>query len=244
MNMKYFLSLICLASALLGMAMLLFPNKMVETNKEVKTGYLATNIPAEIGSTVSKDIPLAQTEEVLRATENLLALSDFLNREYTLPDGRTFTVYVAYWEPNKTTIINASSHTPDRCWVSNGWESSKEHRINGKEIEIDGKKLMPAYSREYSIKANATKTFKRKVWFWFVTDGMAYDYKTEDNRFPNPFIWLKNTISESLMGYPEMYFIRVDSQYDLDELLKNKDFKAIMDKLGQLILYKPTSEAK
>ena len=46
------------------------------------------------------------------------------------------------------------------------------------------------------------------------------------------------------MGYPEMYFIRVDSQYDLDELLKNKDFKAIMDKLGQLILYKPTSEAK
>jgi len=239
--MKYLISGICLIISLLGMLMLLFPIK-INRQGETCEGYLASKIPMQIGSISGTDKELAATEEVKRATERTLNVSDYLNREYKTADGKTFSLYMSYWLPNKEKMVLASTHTPDRCWIKNGWKSNPEKRLNGKIIKINDKNLFPAYSREYSINVNSYNTVTRKVWFWFIVDGKIYDYKTSSNYIPNPILWIKNSIIESIEGYPEMYFVRLDSDLEMESFLQDKDFQSLLEILGNLILFDPAQK--
>lgn len=204
--------------------------------------HLEKAIPASIGETKSVERPLGNNEEVARATEKILAVNEYINREYTLPDGRKFTIYISYWAPRKESMRVASTHTPDRCWVRNGWKNDDSKKIQNDILQLDGKPLMPAYYREYTID-NLGRNYRRNVWFWFVTDGVRYDYKVADNYAPSPILYIKNMISDALVGSPEMYFVRIDSDSSLKELFKDKDFAAILKSLGELILFeKPKQE--
>ena len=197
------------------------------------TGRLEKLVPAEIASMTSENKPLGNTEEVVRASEKILNVTDFLNREYTTADGVKFTLYISYWAENKTRVVLAATHTPDRCWVKNGWKSLPDCAKSDVVVSTGGRSLMPAYLRRYEIKTDA-QTIERDVAFWFIVDGKSYDYGSENLYVPNPITWLKSTLFASS---PEMYFVRIDSSEDISKILGRADVKALLEKLGDLTLF-------
>jgi len=234
----------CAVAALAAIALVSFPrSKGAYRVSDVRKEKLATFIPMKIGGMSGVDKPLGQTEEVIRASESILHVSDFLNREYTLGDGKTFTLYISYWEPFKEDVIKASTHTPDRCWVKAGWKNDESKKLFADAVAVDGKKFKPAYYREYSIKG-MNGEYRRKVWFWFVVDGERYDYNATDNYSPNIYNYVKNIIVGALQGSPEQFFVRIDSESSPHSLMADPDFRALLKKLGTLILYEAPKTAQ
>lgn len=239
--MKYFLGIITLIAGILGV---FFVSVKFERNtrdfEKKPDGYLKLTIPAEIGQTKSKDLPLGNTEEVVRASERLLSVTEWLNREYTLPDGKTFQLYISYWAPNKLDVRYASLHTPDRCWVENGWTNLHDKKKHDYFLSAKNGKLFPAYYREYDFKTEFS-TYHRNVWFWFIVDGKRYEYG-QDALISNPISYLGHAFSDALAGSPEQFFVRIDSEYPLENFINNKDFLELLDKLGTMVLYPKNKE--
>ncbi len=203
-------------------------------------GYLKTQIPDKFMGATSTEKELGATEEVVRATEKILNVSDYLNREYTLSSGKKLTLYISYWEPAKDPIEQASTHTPDRCWVNNGWTCNEQTRRLSDTITIKdfNKKLKPARYGEYTFKRDNDiyKPYIRYVWYWFLVDGKVYEF-TKKNYAPSPYLWLKNTLTYMNQKAPEMYFIRIDTDFPIDELRNDLEFNQLLKYLGEMILF-------
>lgn len=235
--MKFTLPSIALLFALLGLYFIACPKSQFDKEKLVASNFLSSKIPAKFDNVFSTEKPLGDTEEVTKATEKQLVVSDYLNREYTLSDGRKFTLYISYWMPSREVIERASAHTPDRCWIENGWRCNEKTRRFSDVIEVAGKKIMPARYGEYAIqKGGVDKPYVRYVWYWFVADGKIYEY-TKSNYFPGPIQWLKNSFVSATEGAPEMFFVRIDADYPLDDIRNNKEFLSLLEKLGEMVLF-------
>ncbi len=238
--MRKLYAAVAVITMLAGFGFSMYSNEKLK-EKEVFThsaGHLKEVFPVKIGDMTSVDKPLGNTEEVAHAASDILDVSEYLHREYTLPDGRSFVVYISYWNPGKSDIRSASRHTPDRCWVSNGWKIDQSSRNNNDSISAMGGPLMDAYYRFYEYSMDFGRKYRRSVWFWHIVNGERYDYRTKDNYTANPFVYLNNMINQALYGSPEQYFIRVDSAEDLHGFLDNKDFQKFLDILGKLVLYR------
>lgn len=208
--------------------------------------HLLAAIPMQIGIWQGKDVPLGATEEVVRASESLLNLNQFLCREYKAKDGREFSLYISYWAQGKEPTSKAASHVPDNCWGRNGFKQIREKDKYGEELEIGGAKLQPVYEREFSIKANDGKIYTRKVWYWFLVEGKSYVFGSGSNAVPSPINFIKNMLNQAREGIPEQYFVRLDSNEDMHELYKDEDFKSLLNDLGKLVLFenKTAEDAK
>ena len=198
-------------------------------------GTLAKIIPAKVEGWASKDLPLGDTPEVERAARKILQASDYLSREYKSDDGSSaFGLYIAYWEKGKDGTANASSHTPDRCWVENGWKNHLDKKKSDYLFgDIDGIKIMPAYYRYMTFDRAGVK---RNVLFWFIADGKRYDYGDGNTYVRNPIDYFKNMFISAFIGSPDLYFVRLDSETPFEELAKNPGFRKILKSLGKNIL--------
>ena len=243
--MKFILPVFTIFVGLLGIYLVRFHAKEIDKNALLAPDHLEKYIPQKILGATSIDKPLGETEEVVKAAESILLVSDFLNREYTLSNGEKVSVYISYWMKAKETLERATTHTPDRCWVRNGWQCNPKTRNTADVIDVDGKQLKPAIYGEYTIAGNGQK-HTRYVWYWFLADGEVYQFEGK-NYIPNPFTWLKNALTATVEETPEMYFIRIDSDKPLEHLRNNKEFKQILSHLGDMILFnnsKDTDNAK
>ncbi len=240
--MKAFFSILSFLVACVGLFLVLSAEKTASKliSESTAIGYLKTQIPDKFMGATSIEKELGATEEVVRATEKILNVSDYLNREYTLSSGKKLTLYISYWEPAKDPIEQASTHTPDRCWVNNGWTCNEKTRKLSEDISIEGleKKLKPARYGEYTFKKGDTfsKPYTRYVWYWFLVDGKVYEF-TRKNYAPSPFLWLKNTLTYMNQKAPEMYFVRIDTDFPIDELRKDAEFQQLLKYLGDMILF-------
>lgn len=201
------------------------------------TDHLKQSIPATLDGWTSKDLPLGPTEEAVRSAEKILGSNEYLNREYTSVDGsKSFVVYIAYWEAGKANGRVVTDHTPDKCWVLNGWENDKSKARSDVVLEADNMKLIPAFYRRMTFK-NFSTPVERFVCFWHMMDGVRYDYGESGTIFNAfSFEYLKNLLISTFKGAPEQYFIRVDSSQDILTLKEDKDFQKIVKSLGKLVL--------
>ena len=201
------------------------------------TDHLKKVIPASLDGWTSKDIPLGPNEEAVRAAEKILGSNEYFNKEYTSSDGtKSFVVYIAYWEAGKANGRVVTDHTPDKCWILNGWENDKSKARSDVVLKVDDMKLIPAFYRRMIYK-NFSTPVERFVCFWHMMDGERYDYgdsATFFNAFS--FEYLKNVLLSTFRGAPEQYFIRVDSSQDILTLKEDKEFQKIIKALGKLIL--------
>ncbi|MBE6413531.1 MAG: exosortase-associated EpsI family protein [Verrucomicrobiaceae bacterium] len=239
--MKKFFSVVSFIVACLGIFFVFTAeNKSKLISESTAVGYLKTQIPDKFMGATSVEKELGATEEVVRATEKILNVSDYLNREYTLSSGKKLTLYISYWEPAKEPIEFATTHTPDRCWVNNGWVCNEQTRRTSDILTIENNinKIKPARYGEYTFSTNdgISKPYIRYVWFWFIVDGKIYEF-TKQNKGVSPYLWLKNTLTYMNQKAPEMYFIRVDSDKPLDEFRKNAEFQQLLKYLGDMILF-------
>ena len=234
--MRYIFGIITLLAGVLGL-FFVTTDFAKNTRNHIKRpdNYLRHTIPATLNEMSSKDLPLGNTEELARASERILSVTEWLNREYTLSNGKTFQLYISYWAPNKTNVRNASTHTPDRCWVENGWINIENKKKHDYLLLPNIDAIMPAYYREYEFKVGFN-TFHRNVLFWFVVDGERYEYG-KDALISNPISYLKYVFTDALKGSGEIFFIRIDSSTPIEEISKDRDFQSLVKILGNMVLY-------
>ena len=100
-----------------------------EQRGEVLTSHQPLQaIPAQLGEWRQKGTDTrfgAATESVLRA-------SDYVMRDYELPDGRTANLYVGYYDSQRT---GATYHSPQNCLPGAGWEMKSPDLIEIKTPE-------------------------------------------------------------------------------------------------------------
>ena len=167
------------------------------------------------------DHDMAESPEASARISDFLNFDDAIFRTYRRGD-TYIGVYVAYWKPGKASYRWAGSHTPDTCWVINGWTRSE--RQYSVPFEQAGKKFEPAEFGIYEKDGVA-----QNVYFWHLIGGKANSYKQKGHSYY--LNALRDIQKHGLNQRKEQFFIRLSANKDLEELEKQPDFEKLMEAL-------------
>jgi len=158
---------------------------------------LASRVPIEaVGWRVS-DEPLGPNESVRDAVAKNLNYDDYVYRVFQR-GGTRFGVYIAYRAPGRMPVSKVASHTPDRCWVENGWRCDAARF--GEVLSMDGEHaLRPGQAREFI----APDGEREHVLYWHRVGSRLYDYGERLNTGPDPVKWWRDTDAYAFrLGFP------------------------------------------
>jgi len=185
---------------------------------------LADIIPGSLPGWEIQDMDMADSPESSARISNFLNFDDALFRVYQ--QGDTFIgLYIAYWTPGKASYRWAGAHTPDTCWVLNGW--TREDRKYSVPFEYEDSQFEPAEFGVYSKDGSA-----QNVYFWHLVGGEAFGYTQEGT--PNIFGALQDIQHHGLNLRKEQFFIRLSSNKDLETLRKMDGFNQILAGLDEI----------
>ena len=169
-------------------------------------------------------LPLATSYEMKQRINEALNYDDAIYA--VLQSGRSrIYVYIAYWSTGKMSSRLIAGHTPDICWVCNGWvveKAESEYRVQ------DGKnrRYIPA---EYRIMSS--KHDRQHVLFWHIADRKSISYKTQGA--PPWYATFTDIMNNGARQRPEQIFIRINSNDDLSvwpwNLLSRMRFAMFME---------------
>lgn len=204
------------------------------TAKPGKPPHLEALLPAAFPGWEVVTLQLGETEAVQSATDKILQFDDHAYLGYK-GNGIGFDVYAAYWGPGKMPVQLVGIHSPDRCWVENGWTCT--HSEFAQTFHRPGHDLLPAEVRTFTIDRQT-----RYVLFWHLVDGQVASQRKTVTTTPDILQWLRGFWKHLWAEQPEQYFIRVSSQYPLERLWREPLFLEAMDRLGTVglaILHPP-----
>ncbi len=197
---------------------------LVPPPEQTFNGTLADIVPSNLPGWKIQDLDIADTPEASARVSDFLNFDDSIFRVFTKGDTRV-GLYIAYWSPGKTSYRWAGAHTPDTCWVVNGWACIKrEYSIPFQHGNIQ---FQPA---EYGI--YETKTDKQHVYFWHLVGNEAYAYRQKS--VPNVFAALIDIQHHGLNLRKEQFFIRLSSNNSIEQLEQLSGFSEILDSLAEI----------
>lgn len=198
--MKPKFSLIACFLILLGSfaAMVLLP---IFTKGEQQHSGLLDALPKVVDGWNIKDMPIANSGEMKKAVDELLNYEKAVFREYE-KGGRVLQLYAAYWPPKRFHPRMIADHTPDVCWVSNGWQMSKADYVY--QVPSDGLALQHAQYRLFEAHGSFLN-----VIYWHVVDGRLSGYAEGINTRSNKFT--EDILASIKSGSGEQFFIRLSS---------------------------------
>lgn len=183
-------------------------------------------IPSEFDDWSVADLELAESEEMQDRVEDILQFTDAVFRTYTQGDTQ-ISVYIAYWEPRTMPVRMVQAHTPDICWVRNGWEvDGSEYAVA---LECQGQALKPA---EFRIMTKDPAL--QYVYYWHVIGDEIYVNRivgTWDRWDP-----IKSLFRVGFNQQREQFFIRVACNRPFDQVWGTPVMDAIMSDLAELAL--------
>lgn len=190
--------------------------------------HVADYVPGQLEGWEVRNKDLGETESVRDRAEAILDLDDFVYRNYSRPGANEFfEVYVAYWAPGKASILEVSSHTPDRCWTENGWTAlDRKHQVDK---EVKGEPLLPSEWRVFEIQGN-----EQFVHYWHLVGGKAYQYGQRSNAFPTPYTYVRDLLRSHLTGTGEQYFIRINTNVPFERLWNDPGFQEVVSEVADL----------
>lgn len=194
-------------------------------NPEVKKeGKLDDLISSHLPGWTMEELPLGETEEVLNAVENALRFDDVISRVYK--SGNTQVgVYIAYWEPGKMPVRLVGVHTPDTCWIQNGWTcTERESHVNKRVVDQD---LKPA---EFGI--YETEYHRQHVLFWHLVGSRVHTY--EQQGMHSLTAAFQDIAQYGLNQRQEQFFIRISSNRPFEEIWHNAGFSQLMKDIAAL----------
>lgn len=197
-----------------------------------KGRHLRAALPRELIGWRGRDVPLGPTEAATGTVEKTLRFDDFYFREFS-SRGHTVSLYVAYWGPGKMPTQLVASHTPDRCWVENGWscdDIKHDVRLTSREAG-----LAPGEWRLFSAPAGQ----KLAVVFWHRVGDEFYAYGERVNRVPSVWGWWRDAAKQVLGSPGEQYFVRLTSDQPFETLADDPGWQQLTTALGQLGLGQP-----
>lgn len=187
---------------------------------------LRQTLPLELPGWVARDLPLAETEEMKSAVEGILQFDDHFSRSYR--SGTTeVTLYIAYWRPDRMPPRLVGRHTPDRCWILNGWNCESRERA----VQLHGTHgpLKPAETGTYAFKQQS----RLHVAFWHLVGGEVYAYGPEQSDMI-ALAPLKDLRTFGLNQRKEQYFIRLASTLPLHKIWNDPGFQILLKGLEEL----------
>jgi hypothetical protein len=190
-------------------------------------------LPSEISGWVVKDLPIADTPEMMEAVNSILNYDAYVYKSYTQADV-TINVYVAYWMPARVHPELVEAHTPDVCWVANGWKMSVLPSLG--KVEVEGGRVIPLnYYRRFEI-GGANENY---VLFWQVSGHDIRAMTSTDVELLPPLTRAKRRIMQvidTITSPPgQQLFVRISANKPLEELLDDKPFKAVFQMTGRLL---------
>ncbi len=220
--MKYPILIVVGAIFLVAVAIQAYP--LFVTSEITKTDSLDNLISESISGWSFRELPLAETEEARNTVERRLNFDDYVSRVYR--SGETEVgVYIAYWEPGKTAVRMVGAHTPDTCWVQNGWTCTARESDVRKEVRnVD---LKPGEFGVYEIRDHV-----QHVLFWHLVGNRVYGYEQHDSH--NRFATLQDMMQFGLNQRQEQYFIRVSSNRPFEEIWDDPGFAQLMEDIAAL----------
>lgn len=189
-------------------------------------------IPNDIPGWRVTDMPMAASAEMQNRVEGTLQYDDAMFRLYER-QGIQVGVYIAYWHAGKVSISKAGTHTPDTCWVVNGWE--REARESGVCKQIADTDLKPG---EWGIFSK--DGVPQYVIFWHLVGGVPYGYEQYGwdrnvfDKVKRHLLFLRDAREFGLNQRREQFFIRVSSNVPLDEVWEIEGFEDIMAGIANL----------
>lgn len=157
---------------------------------------------AELPTWTVTYLPIAETPEMKAKVAEDLNYDDAVFAVYTNGASR-LSVYIAYWTPGKMPYRIIAGHTPDVCWVGNGWACS-DSRSNVKLADGTGGALPDAEQRTMLLNGHT-----EHVVFWHLLDGMPMSYGTQG--LPPWTAMFSDVFTRQLHQRPEQVFIRISS---------------------------------
>jgi hypothetical protein len=216
------------AAALLGGLSLRVYFALVPPPKPTLDGLLSDIVPEELYGWKIIDQDMAESPESSERISDFLNFDDALFRIFK--KGDTFVgLYIAYWLPGKASYRWAGAHTPDTCWVQNGWT-----RLDRKYCIPFENEETPFQPAEFGIYEKDGST--QNVYFWHLVGGEAFGYEQEGGH--NIFAALLDIKKYGLNLRNEQFFIRLSSNKKVEELKKVGGFNQILDSLNEIGLAK------
>jgi hypothetical protein len=216
------------AAALLGGLSLRVYFALVPPPEPTLDDLLSDIVPEELDGWKIIDRDMAESPESSERISDFLNFDDALFRIFK--KGDTFVgLYIAYWLPGKTSYRWAGAHTPDTCWVQNGWT-----RLDRKYCIPFQNEETPFQPAEFGIYEKDGST--QNVYFWHLVGGEAFGYEQEGGH--NIFAALLDIKKYGLNLRNEQFFIRLSSNKKIEELKKIGGFNQILDSLNEIGLAK------
>ena len=216
------------AAALLGGLSLRVYFALVPPPEPTLDDLLSDIVPEELNGWKIIDQDMAESPESSERISDFLNFDDALFRIFK--KGDTFVgLYIAYWLPGKASYRWAGAHTPDTCWVQNGWT-----RLDRKYCIPFQNEETPFQPAEFGIYEKDGST--QNVYFWHLVGGEAFGYEQEGGH--NIFAALLDIKKHGLNLRDEQFFIRLSSNKKIEELKKIGGFNQILDSLNDIGLAK------
>ena len=194
---------------------------------------LAEIVPENLSGWSVQDYDMAESPESSARISDFLNFDDALFRVFQ--KGDTFVgLYIAYWTPGKASYRWAGAHTPDTCWVLNGW--TRLEREYAVPLTCNGYQFKPA---EFGIYAKDGEP--QNVYFWHLVGGVPFCYSQKGTH--NIFGALLDIKKYGINLRQEQFFIRLSSNKSIEELESTPQFQEIAAALHRigLTMQKPTS---
>ena len=216
------------AAALLGGLSLRVYFALVPPPEPTLDDLLSDIVPEELNGWKIIDQDMAESPESSERISDFLNFDDALFRIFK--KGDSFVgLYIAYWLPGKASYRWAGAHTPDTCWVQNGWT-----RLDRKYCIPFQNEETPFQPAEFGIYEKDGST--QNVYFWHLVGGEAFGYEQEGGH--NIFAALLDIKKHGLNLRDEQFFIRLSSNKKIEELKKIGGFNQILDSLNDIGLAK------
>lgn len=179
-----------------------------------------------------KDLDLAESEEMQELVARILNYTQAIFRSYNRGDTEV-GVYVGYWAPKMMPVRQVQAHTPDICWVHNGWEVADSQFA--RTFQAQGDPLRPAEVRQMEKQGHTMY-----VAYWHVIGDRTYVNRivgTWDRFDP-----IKSFFRFGLHQQEEQFFIRISSNRPLDQIWNDPGFQAIIEPLKEMALSLPKDD--
>lgn len=183
-------------------------------------------LTSEIKGWEWEDAELAATERLQEISENALNYNDHIYRRYTR-GGNVVSLYMGYWEPLQMPVRQVGSHTPDVCWVRNGWK----YEVGEDLVTLQdgqGRQLKPAMYREYTYNGGN----RQYVYFWHLVGNEVFIAKNEPGQWDRMQI-LTDFFRFGMNQKREQYFIRLQSERPFKLIWEDEGFQELLTSMAE-----------
>ena len=173
-------------------------------------------IPQEIPGWVIEDKPIAESPELMNKVEQILNFDSAVFRSYKQGD-LEISVYIAYWLPGKVPVSIVDAHTPDICWVANGWQMERLSALADYPMKSGTRISIPNY-RKFHMKFSSDPI---SVIYWHFDGQHLREQKSRREGAMSSMERVKNRLAHfrNIIFSPpaQQVFIRISSNKEISQ---------------------------